>query len=189
MSGRSSVMRLAVGVAGLLLVGACTGSPAPGPSQTATGSSVSTSTSTATSSTPTATSTMGVTATEEAAAIAAAQAYLTEFNRAIVSRSTTTLRTLFAVGSVACEGDAAKIDALKASGRIMVGGTLTYTDARVEVWFDSTRLLLQGQMATAAGTVKDATGKVVDHFDASTGPKRFVMVKRNGAWLVEGLVS
>ena len=189
MSGRSSVMRLAVGVAGLLLVGACTGSPAPGPSQTATGSSGWTSTSTGTSSTPTATSTMGVTTTEEAAAIAAAQAYLTEFNRAIVSRSTTTLRTLFAAGSVACEGDAAKIDALKASGRTMVGGTLTYANARVEVWADPTHVLLQGEMTRAEATVKDAAGKVVDRFDASTGPKRFVMVRLNGVWLVEGLIS
>ena len=189
MSGRSSVMRLAVGVAGLLLVGACTGSPAPGPSQTATGSSGSTSTSTATRSTPTATSTMGVTATEEAAAIAAAQAYLAEFNRAIVSRSTTTLRTKFAPGCVACEGDAAKIDALKASGRTMLGGSLTYTDARVEVWYDPTRLLLQGQMTTEAGTVKDAAGKVVDHFDGGAGAKRILMAKLAGVWLVEGLTS
>jgi hypothetical protein len=41
---------------------------------------------------------MGVTATEEAAAIAAAQAYLAEFNRAIVSGSTTTLANLVCGG-------------------------------------------------------------------------------------------
>lgn len=189
MSGRSIVMRLAVGVAGLLLVGACTGSPAPGPSQTATGSSVSTSTSTVTTSTPTATSTMGVTATEEAAAIAAAQAYVGALNQAFSTRSTTKLRTLFVPGCVVCERDADMIDGWRTSGRSIAGGALAFGDVTVVRWDNATHLLLKGQMTTAPSEIKDASGRVVDRFPGGTGVVYLPMSRLGAAWLVEGVSS
>jgi hypothetical protein len=126
---------------------------------------------------------------EEALAMAAAQTYIAELDRAFVSRSTVAFRTRFEPGCVICEQDADMIDGWLAAGRTVQGGALTYSEVRVVRWDDANHLLLSGQMTTAPSTIKDASGKVVERYAGGVGLVYIPMARVGGTWLVEGISS
>lgn len=144
--------------------------------------STSTTSVTASSATPTATN-------DDEAAKAAVQSYVAGLTEAMVSRSTSSLRDRFWPGCLICEQDAARIDGLAKAGKTAKGGALTWSGAQIESREGTDKVVLQGQVVTSELIIYSPTGAVVDSYPSSLGNKRFLVLRRDGAWKVAGVFS
>ena len=185
---RCVLSRYAAGLAlvSVLAAAGCTQEHGTG---TATSSVVTSANPTTSTVATTSTSAPVPTTTSEAdLAKAAAQRYVEAFNAAVKSRDTAAFRKTFIPGCIICTQDADQVDGYLKTGRKVEGGTVAFTDAVVET-HQGDSFILKGVVTVTAVTIRDATGKTVESHPEFRNPRRFIVTKWNGEWLVEGVVS
>ena len=136
--------------------------------------STSTTSVTASSATPTATN-------DDEAAIAALKAYVEAFNEALRTLDPSSMTKLAGPACSVCDVDAERLIKDRSAGRQYSGGTNTLSEIQIVQRKDSNHYLLAARITTEAMTIRDATGKVVEEFKATSGPKAFVMSRIDGS--------
>ena len=144
--------------------------------------STSTTSVTASSATPTATK-------DDEAAIAALKAYVEALNQAMKTLDPTEVAKLAGPACAVCERDAETLRRDRAAGRSYTGGVRTLSEIQVVERTDKDHYLLSARITTEAITVRDASGRVVDEFTRSSGPKAFVMSRIAGEWRLDAVSS
>ena len=167
-----------VGLVVAVGLGACTSGGSPTPPTTVP---VATSVAPTTAISPT-TSAM----TDDAKAVAGALQYYAEFNKALQTLDTKSLRLTF-TGCRICGEDADRIDQAKAAGWKFEQADFDLKDVRVTSQPDPTHILLRGLLASPPLVVRNASGGVVHSSTGASGYKDFVMVRSGEAWLVQAL--
>lgn len=146
------------------------------------------------SSTPVPTSTTSVTPsptpTEDAkvaAGRAAVTRYFTEYNKAIKSGDTSTLRDTFSKSCSICLTGASRIDADNAAGHIIDGGA--YKVGPVDL-LDPNTLAYQATVSQAAVTIRDKDGKALNSYDATGSAKLiFRVAAKSGDYVLAEIVE
>ena len=181
---RSKVL---VGVVFVALAVGCTPGPGdPSPTTTAPVTAPPTATASHTSSQPAPTS---GSPQGEAQALQAVTDFYREFNAALVSLNTTNFRATFTQGCRVCKQDAATIDSDAAAGRRYEGGGAALAGLRTTSQPDEKRFLARAEVSTIAMEVRDASGKVVANYPASSAVRDFIVYLTEAGWRVEGVAA
>ena len=173
----AAVLMAALGAAGV--AGCTTGGNPPPPTSPQPSTSVVATTSPA----PPTTSAMS----DDAAVIGALHAYVEAFNAAMKSLDPSEMMKLAGPGCAVCEADAANLTRDRSAGRRYEGGLRTLSEVQVVQRKDPNHYLLTARITTEAMVIRDATGRVVEEFKATSGPKTFVMAKINGVWRLDAV--
>ena len=174
----AAVLMAALGAAGV--AGCTTGGNPPPPTSPQPSTSVVVTTSPA----PPTTSALS----EDAAAIASTAKYIEGVNAAMKERSSARFVDTYWTGCVICEQDASRIDGLAKKGHVATGGELALASPRVESREGLDKVIVMATVSTAALTITDPTGKVIDKYAPSSGLKRFLVIKKEGFWKVGGIL-
>ena len=125
---------------------------------------------------------------DDEAVISATGRYLDSVNAAMRDRSSDRFVDTFWPGCVVCEQDASRIDGLAKKGHLASGGELAMASPRIESRDGVDKVIVIASVSTGALTITDSSGKTTDKYVASSGLKRFLMVKRGGVWKVGGIL-
>ena len=126
--------------------------------------------------------------TDDEAAIAAVTKYYDAFNRALKTMDPTEMTLLAGPACSVCEQAVENLRRDRASGRTYQGGASYPSEIKVVQRKDADHYLIAARVTTEAMEIRDGTGKVVDTFNAVSGPKSFVVARVKGIWTFDAVV-
>ena len=112
-----------------------------------------------------------------------------EFDGALRTRSTAAFRRTFTEGCRVCREDAQLIDQSVAEGKTYETSESELSNLVVTSRPDATRWLVAAHLTSPRLVIRDAAGRVLVDSPAESSLKQFIVVKRAGSWLIEGVTK